>query len=208
MTRQSSGACAGEGPRNANPVYSMREAAVTEQRDGLASTPPFGKPPVRNLAISGVALADLSIMSMVIADTAMNTRSRLCSSSNEMSISGLTKPRAQTAAGIGAAGSLRIDSGFLTNREYLPLSRIVRSMVHQRGRPVPLTCLTDGGYSACRTASQGTRLRRTSVNCLVCSVPSTRRRRRRGCRSFELWSPGWCRCCLPARCELTFGGAL
>jgi hypothetical protein len=65
VTRQSSGACAGEGPRNANPVYPMREAAVTEQRDGLASTPPFGKPPVRNLAISGVALADLSIMSMV-----------------------------------------------------------------------------------------------------------------------------------------------
>jgi hypothetical protein len=42
----------------------------------------------------------------------MNTRSRLCSSSNEMSISRLTKPRAQTAVGIGGAGSLRIDSGF------------------------------------------------------------------------------------------------
>jgi len=45
-----------------------------------------------------------------------------------MSISGLTKPRAQ-AAGIGGAGSLRIDIGFLTYREYLSLSRIVRSMV-------------------------------------------------------------------------------
>jgi hypothetical protein len=98
-------------------------------REGLASTLPVGKPPVKNLAISGVATADPSILPMVNADTAMNTRSRLCSSSNEMSISGLTKPRAQPAARMGAAGSLRIDSGFLTNREYLPLSRIVRSMV-------------------------------------------------------------------------------
>lgn len=129
MTRQSSGACAGEEPRNANPAYPMRKAAAKEVREGLVSTLPVGKPPVKTLAISGVATAEPSILPMVNADTAMNTRSRLCSSSNEMSISGLTKPRTQPAARMGAAGSLRIDSGFLTNREYLPLSRIVRSMV-------------------------------------------------------------------------------
>ena len=35
MTRQSSGACAGEEPRNANPAYPMRKAAAKEVREGF-----------------------------------------------------------------------------------------------------------------------------------------------------------------------------